>query len=71
MSQPRSIRFDDDVYLALSFSLAEKKKAGEKIDFTQLVNEIIRSAMPISLWNDLAKRVENLESEIKTIKENT
>ncbi len=70
MSVPRSFRFDDDVYLALSFSLIEKKKAGEKIDFTQLVNEIIRSAMPISLWDDLAKRVEILESEIKTIKEN-
>jgi hypothetical protein len=69
MSVPRSFRFDDDVYLALSFSLIEKKKAGEKIDFTQLVNEIIRSAMPISLWDDLAKRVENLEEKVLKLEE--
>jgi hypothetical protein len=57
---------DKHLYLAI------KQARKEEFDYHCAycgVNEIIRSAMPISLWDDLAKRVENLEEKVLKLEE--
>ena len=68
MSQPRSIRFDDDIYTALMQCVAARRAKGEDIDITKLVNDSLRMLMPIHAWEDLKVRVAELEREVKMLK---
>ena len=68
MSQPRNFRFDDDVYLALMAYVAGRRAKGEKTNFTEIVNELLRLIMPIPPWEDLKARVAELEREVKMLK---
>ena len=68
MSQPRNIRFDDDIYTALMQCVAKRRAKGEDIDFTKLVNESLRMLMPVHVWDDLIKRVEILEEIVEEIR---
>ena len=67
---PRSIRIDDDTYIALIQCVAAKRLRGENIDITKLINELLRLQMPIHIWDNLSDRVDTLEQKVKRIERN-
>jgi hypothetical protein len=61
------MRFDDDNYEALMRCVTVRRAKGEDIDFTKLVNELIRMSLPLPIWKEVSKKVEALDDLSKRV----